>query len=497
MINKVTPPNALLPQVSVVAQNSSPQLFASLQTGQLLQAVVTEYQGTSGQAVLETSLGQMAVRTEAPLVKGQVIQFEVLTTTPQVELGLKQDLLQTQLRSLASFIGRAMNLTPLVQQTQESSTPPVQSQNSNLAVPANNQALLSSIPMDNGSIIALLNGKPALTNSPQLPQPLTLTQPVILKATIVEQTATGKSVLEMGGVRFQITGELAGKAGQDVLLRVEPGKSELTFTPLTPANSTGKAASNPAGPPVVLANPQNNTLSPLLKAVQQLLPQGITQLAATQQSTVQSLTAFHPENLMGQEAGKDLQCNVQRIGMNMETLLARNERAPAKASLKAALLEITSTAQKNEELAVSAKNILSTLEMYQVAQLKLEGDFLLFPLPFSFLENGFLLVDNSPENENTAEEKKHNRQFSLHLTMTELGDMEIRYYESKEGARIRFLFDSEEKAVFAASFQDELKEMLSEVQLLGISFTGGAQSPERELLGRMEKGERPIFEAMG
>jgi hypothetical protein len=200
---------------------------------------------------------------------------------------------------------------------------------------------------------------------------------------------------------------------------------------------------------------------------------------------------------MGQEAGKDLQSNVQRIGMNMEANLARNKGTPAKASLKAALLAITSTAQRNEELAVSAKNILSTLEMYQVAQLKLEGDFLLFPLPFSFLENGFLLVENSPENETTAEEKKQKRQFSLHLTMTELGDMEVRYYESEEGARIRFLFDSEEKAAFAASFQDELKEMLSEVQLLGISFTGGAQSPERELLGRMEKGERPIFEVIG
>ena len=497
MINKVTPPSALLPQASVVAQNSSPQAFASLQTGQLLQAVVTEYQSTSGQAVLETSHGQMAVRTEASLAKGQVIQFEVLSTSPQVELGLKQDPLQTQLRSLASFIGRAMNLAPLVQQAQESSTPPVQAQNCNLALPGNSQALLSSIPTDNGSIIALLNGRPVPTNSPQLSQPVTLPQPIILKATIVEQPTTGKAVLEMGGSRFQISGELAGKAGQDVLLRVEPGKNDLTFTALAPANSTGKTANSPAGPPMVLTNTQNSVLSPLLKAVQQLLPQGMTQLAATQQSTVQSLAAFHPESLMGQEAGKDLQGNVQRIGMNMEALLARNEGAPAKASLKAALLEITSTAQKNEELAVSAKNILSTLEMYQVAQLKLEGDFLLFPLPFSFLENGFLLVENSPKNETTAEEKKQNKQFSLHLTMTELGNMEVRYYESKEGARIRFLFDSEEKAAFAASFQDELKVLLSEVQLLGISFTGGAQSPECELLGRMEKGERPIFDAMG
>lgn len=474
MINKVTPPSALLPQGSVVAQKSSPQAFASLKTGQLLQAVVTEYQGTTGQAVLETSLGPIATRTEASLVKGQVIHFEVLSTSPQVELGLKQDPLQTQLRSLASFIGRAINLTQLVQQTQGPSSP--------------------AAPTDNSSIIALLNGKPTTVNASQLP---TLNQPVLLKAAIVDQPATGKAVLEMGGARFQITGELAGKVGQDVLLRVEPGKSPLTFTPLAPANSSGKTANTPAGPSVVLANLQNSQLSPLLKAVQQLIPQALTQLVAIQQSTIQSLAGFHPENLMGQEAGKDLQGNVQRIGMNMETMLARNEGTSAKASLKAALLEITATAQKSEELAVSAKNILSTLEMYQVAQLKLEGDFLLFPLPFSFLQNGFLLVDNSPEDESTTEEKNQNKQFSLHLTMTKLGDMEVRYYENKEGARIRFLFDSEEKAAFAASFQDELKEMLSETQLLGISFTGGAQSPERELLGRMAKGERPIFEAMG
>ncbi len=493
MINKVTPPSALNPQVSVVTPKPSPQVFASLQTGQLLQAVVTEYLATSRQAVLETTLGQMAVRTEAPLVKGQVIQFEVLNTSPQIELGLKQDPLQTQLRNLASFIGRAMNLAPLLQQAQESSTPQAQAQTSNLT-PPNIQSSLSVTPINNGSIIALLNGKPAPANSPQLP---TLTQPVILKATIVEQPATGRTVLEIGGARFQTSGALAGKAGQDVLLRVEPRKSELTFTPLAPANSPGKTANSSAGLPVILANPQNSDLSPLLKAIQQLLPQGIIQLTATQQSTVQALAGFHPENLMGQEAGKDLQGNVQRIGMNMEALLARNDKGTAKASLKAALLEITSTAQKNEALAISAKNILSTIEMYQVAQLKLEGDFLLFPLPFSFLENGFLLVDSPPESENTTDKKQQNTQFSLHLTMTELGDMEVRYYQSKEGARIRFLFDSKEKAAFAATFQDELKEMLSEVQLLGISFTDGAQSPERELLGRMEKGERPIFEAMG
>ena len=490
MINKVTPPNTLLPQSSVTTPNTSPQLFSSLQTGQLLQATVTDYQ-SNGQAILQTTLGQMPVRTDASLVKGQVLQIEVLSTSPQVELGLKQDPLQTQLRSLASFIGRAMDLAPLVQQTQKGSTFPTQG---NATVQGNTQSFPSVIASDNGSIIALLTGKAAPALSPQLS---TLTQPVILKAVIVEQSIAGKAVLEIGGSRFQIAGELAGKAGQEISLRVEAGKNELTFTPLSSANTTGKTANNPTGPTLVLTNPQNSALSPLLKAVQQLLPQAITQLTTTQQSTVQSLSALHPGDLTGLEAGKDLQSNVQRIGMNMEALLARNDKGAAKASLKAALLEITNSPQKNEELAVSAKNILSTLEMYQVAQLKLEGDFLLFPLPFSFLENGFLLVDNSPENENTTDENKQTSQFSLHLTMTELGDMEVRYYESKEGARIRFLFDSEEKATFAATFQDELQELLSEVKLLGISFTGGAQSPSRELLGRMEKGERPIFEAMG
>jgi hypothetical protein len=484
MINKVTPLTPLLPQISVVAQNTSPQAFSSLQTGQLLQAVVTEYQN-NGQAVLETTLGQMAVRTDASLVKGQVLQFEVLTTSPQLALELKQDPLQTQLRALSSFIGRAMNLAPLMQQVQENSNPTIQN---------NNQSLPSSVPSDNGSIIALLTGKPTALASPQLP---TLTQPVILKAAIVEQSTNGKAVLDIGGTRFQIAGELTGKVGQDIFLRVEPDKSKLIFTPFPPGNSAAKTANSPTGPPLSLATSQNSDLSPLLKAVQQLLPQGIVQLVATQQSTVQSLTAMQAENLIGQDAGKDMQSNVQRIGMNMEALLAKNEIGAAKASLKAALLEITSSQQKNEELAVSAKNILSTLEMYQVAQLKLEGDFLLFPLPFSFLENGFLLVDNPPEDENNTESSEQNRQFSLHLTMTELGDMEVRYYESKEGARIRFLFDSEEKAAFAATFQDELKETLSEVQLLGISFASGAQSPSRALLARMEKDDRPIFEAIG
>jgi len=119
MINKVSPLSSLSPQPSLVAQNVKSQAFSSLQPGQLLQGLVTEYQG-GGQAVLKTSLGQIAVQTDASLVKGQVLQLEVLSTSPQIEFGLKQDPLQTQLRTRSSFIGRSMDLGPLMQLLQKS-----------------------------------------------------------------------------------------------------------------------------------------------------------------------------------------------------------------------------------------------------------------------------------------------------------------------------------------------------------------------------------------
>jgi len=134
--------------------------------------------------------------------------------------------------------------------------------------------------------------------------------------------------------------------------------------------------------------------------------------------------------------------------------------------------------------------------MFQVAQLKLEGDFLLFPLPFSFLKNGFLVVEDYPQKENEPGGGEQFNQFSLHLTMAELGNMEVRYYQSEEGARIRFLFENEEKAAFAAEYQEELKAMLSGVRILGISFSSGAANPGNELLGKLQKGEKPIFEVM-
>ncbi len=514
MVTKLPPLSPVPPLSSFVTSDARQQPFASLQPGQFFKGMVAELP-SAGQVVLETSMGTLTAKTDISLVKGQQVQLQVLSTTPQLELVLKQDPLQSQLRTLSAFAGRSMDLSPLVQLLQDSASSlqpstglsplPVSGDSQPaVAIPANNENILAllmgksfsavtpqstvnqpaaAIPVNNENIPALLMGKSSSAINPQG----TLAQPLTIKASFVEQTTGDRSLLEIGGSRFAVRGEISARPGQEVLLQVRPNQAELSFALLSVAGERS------AGQTVVLAD-KSVDLSPLLKALQLPIFRGLDLLPDFQRSTIQTLAGLDSKNLVQQESGRQVQDGVQRVGMNMEALLARGETETARASLKAALLEVVSFFKNNEELAGSAKNLLSTLELFQVAQLKLEGDVLLFPLPFSFLENGFLLVEDYLGKDGNDEQEGQHTRFSLHLTMAELGDVEVRFFRTEEGVRVRFLFDSEEKAAFVAEFREDLEEMLAPMELLSVSFSGGAVNPGNELMKRIQLGGQSLLE---
>lgn len=164
--------------------------------------------------------------------------------------------------------------------------------------------------------------------------------------------------------------------------------------------------------------------------------------------------------------------------------------------MKEALSEVVRQFKNMEEITSQARRLLATLEVSQFAQLKMEAEnSQLFPLPFSFLEKGYLLVEQQGKKAEGGEEKDFfEALFSLHLSLNGLGEVEVAFFQSHEGIRIRFQLNSSEKAEFVSGFADELKEAVSSHAVLGLTFTKGAEDPGTTLLKRISGEENAMFE---
>ena len=175
------------------------------------------------------------------------------------------------------------------------------------------------------------------------------------------------------------------------------------------------------------------------------------------------------------------------MGLTLENTLARGDKENAVTTLKAALLEVAHAFKDAGEVGDTAHRMLGTLEVYQMAQLHLENTAnLIFPLPLSFLQQGYLLVEDSGQQKGGSEgDAQSPRHFSLHLTMQELGNLRIDFLQYKDGLYIRFNTDSKEKSDFVEANSTDLKQAISKVPLLGLSFSETAADPTAELIQKL------------
>jgi hypothetical protein len=211
----------------------------------------------------------------------------------------------------------------------------------------------------------------------------------------------------------------------------------------------------------------------------------LDQLSETTQEGLKDFYALQQMPVGGKDGGAHLRQLLDRLGLSLETLLAGSKKRPAAQSLQAALLEIATLTRDGDKLADTTNRLLGTLELYQLAQLRLASENLfIFPLPLPFLDNGYLLVENDAKN-NEEGKKADTLRFSLHLTLEPLGDIEITFLHTAEGLYIRFACDSPAKKDFTNSYRDTLKEMISSAEVLGLSFTDIAGNPASDLIQQL------------
>ncbi len=231
----------------------------------------------------------------------------------------------------------------------------------------------------------------------------------------------------------------------------------------------------------------NLDLSPLMEILQTPSSHGDVALSAASAKILEDFFALQQRPLGGIEGADALRRMLAGIGLKTEAQFHRgvnNEQTDSLVNtLKSALLEIVQRDQGSASLKEIAKTLISTIESYQISQLRLDHDNIqILPLPFSFIDQGFLLIDNKQDQAPGGHEGYRQMHFSLHLAVSGLGNLHIDFLQTEGGLWMRFNCDSQEKADFVAQFSDELKEQLADLPLQGISFAGTASPPGADLV---------------
>ncbi|MBL4902505.1 hypothetical protein JYT85_00420 [Desulfocapsa sp. AH-315-G09] len=239
---------------------------------------------------------------------------------------------------------------------------------------------------------------------------------------------------------------------------------------------------------------KNLDISALFQSLNSLASPLPGKLSQASQAGIHSFYNLQQTHIGNKDGGALLKQLIDRLGLAPETVPAKDKGNAVGQTLKAALLEITSIVREGGAIADGANRLLGTLDVYQLAQLRLATEnIFLFPLPLPFLANGYLLVEQDTESDKGLSESDTLR-FSLHLTLEPLGNIEITFLQTKDGLYIRFSCESTDKKEFTSDFQNDLKEMISSTEVLGLSFTDTAGDAAGDLIQQLVPNGKTILD---
>ncbi len=304
----------------------------------------------------------------------------------------------------------------------------------------------------------------------------TPSQGEFLKALVIEAKGNNRFVLEIGGTRQSVLSEAPLSPGQSLRLQVvktDPHiELKIVSTPLTQLQ----------GRSLTLLG-KNIDLASLFKDFQQQTPPPLETVSPTSRSTLENFFSLQQNGVDGKNGGVILKQLIDNLGLNLEQLLARGDKNSSVHTLKAALLEIAHTFSTASSIAETTNKILSTLELFQLTQLQIANDTqLIFPLPLPFIEQGYLIIDQGNKGSDSNNSTPSESRFSLHLTVSDLGNLQIDFLQNLEGLFIRFRAGDQEKADFIEKFSGDLKKAITDIPLISLTFSGDAPDPIQDLV---------------
>jgi hypothetical protein len=479
------------------------------------------------QFTLEAGGGRFVVESKVPLSPGQSLNLQVLSTDPKIELQITEDTVGRLLsRSLASA-GNSQGLSSfftLLQQLAPSQLPSL----SGASLQALQQfALLQQQSIPSPEVSSAQQG--AQTGSANDFGPKILQQIFAQLGRQLENLlgegknqdalALLKSALQDVALLFQNKGQLSqvassqlqqlslsnqhlyeqisslqhnsgmGQGGKEAAL------GEILHSLQLPAQQAPTAAS--------LANALNtikagmSELAFLLKG-----PETLLQLFSTNSlqggwlSQAQAEATFSSSGGGDNKGGDLLLQLVNRLGLNLESLLAAGNKEEAVKTVKFALMELVQNLTEQSKLSETSKHALDNLEFLQLTQLQASRqDILVVPLPLPFLEQGYLVVEDYKEGaEQGGGEREMPKHFSLFLKLSPLGNLRIDFLASSDGVYIRFNSESKEVSDFLAAFKDELNTVMADTHVHGVSFTVNSEDPLAAVLKRSRAGAESFID---
>ncbi len=310
---------------------------------------------------------------------------------------------------------------------------------------------------------------------------------------------------------------------------------------LTSAPATAQGMVQPQQSPQAMLAALNSSLQGLQELVQ--LPAAFQHQpvsAPVFRSGIDGLFAFHlgfgrvgeggassgfsiipPMSATGGEvrSGAILQQLVDGLGLDMEKLLAKGDLRGAAQGLKFQLLRQMKEGGEQIEREMQASGAkgsksveesgllrqvgeshqaLQSINFLQILQANLDKQGLLaLPLPLSFLEQGFLLMEKDKEEREGGERQSEGTRFSVLMKLSSLGNVRVDLFQTKESVFLRFHTSSSEVTKLFQESQQELRAGLSPLQLQGVSYSSDPPGDPVSVLLQKCEGRRSssLFEA--
>jgi len=334
-------------------------------------------------------------------------------------------------------------------------------------------------------------------------QSLKLAQYQIVRASVAEG-GMDKVVMNVGRHKFSADTEVPLKTGQELNLQVMATKPRIHLRIMEAAelkhlfrllNSMG----------------DNVKLAPLLRTLQglagahanngQALPAGMgrggLQLPESMTAVLSQLARLFQAN-PGQVKGEDLAGLWQKLGLNLEALLAAGRDSEAQAGLKSVLFKAAPQLDQQGIFPDGLDKVMEQLNLFQLCRHRLAQESIFFlPLPFAFLEQGYMLAEREGGSgeEGEGEAKEPAWKMTLHLKLSVLGSLEIKLLFEDEALRLRVLCDSKGKAEMISRAMPRLADRLTTVSLKGYSVDAGAEEPVASLVKRLVPDGKHFLEA--
>ncbi len=301
----------------------------------------------------------------------------------------------------------------------------------------------------------------------------------ILKGIIVANKGDSRFTLRINEQLINVRSALALKTGDTIQLQVTKTTPQLEFTLLSDTLGQFTRQSITAiGKPV--------DLSGLFTALQNN-PDSFGSLTYSSKAILQTFFSLQQNFLTSpaQEQGKIFKQLTENLGLNLEKFLFAKNWQETTHTLKNALLELVNSTKPGDAQSAGQK-LLTTLELFQLSQLHTANDSqIIFPLPFSFVEQGYLVFERKQQGSDDKSGNEPERRFSLHLTMSAVGNIQVDFMQYDSALKIMIRTSSSEISDFFKLYKDELEKKISQFSPVEIFFKEQATDPIRQLIDQL------------